>query len=78
MTAAVPDGLSVGGLAAATPGVSRTATTRLFNAAGFVPLGNSAARVSGPLNPGPNPWANRSYARRVVSLVGFPPASLNP
>ena len=60
ITAASPDGLGDGGDTAATSRVSLRRVTSVSSAEVSLPFGNSAARMSGPLNPGPKPAATMS------------------
>src|SRR6202051_3084561 len=70
ITAALWSALIWTGAANATPGVERSARSTFSMVAESCDERRGAATTSGPLNPGPNPCAKRSYAWRVVSVVG--------
>ena len=52
------------------PGVRRSVDSRRGSTAVSPACGSLTATRSGPLKPLPNPFVSRSYARRVVWLVG--------
>ena len=58
------------GTAAATFSVSAIEPANASRAAGSVAASPSTVTISGPLYPGPNPSASRSYARRTVLSSG--------
>src|SRR5580700_6469060 len=70
ITAALWSALIWTGAANATPGVVRNAWSTFSMVAASCDDDRGAANTRGPLNPGPNPSANRSYAWRVVNDVG--------
>ena len=57
---ALPFGLGMTGVTAATPGVALMAAATSFMAAMSPGECTSLATISGPLKPGPKPWLNRS------------------
>ncbi len=61
--------------AVATPGVPATVVASCWNAAASLGEPISPTSWSGPLKPGPNPVASRSYASRVVDPAGSLPWS---
>src|SRR5580693_9241683 len=70
ITAALWSALIWTGAANATPGVVRNAWSTFSIVAASRDDDRGAATTRGPLNPGPNPSASRSYAWRVVNEVG--------
>ena len=77
IAAVVPAALSRGDATDAIPGVVRKACATCATAALSCARGSATASWSGPLVPGPNPFASRSYACRVVWPAGSLPASLD-
>ena len=66
-------GIVVTGVTAATPGCVWIVVASWVIASACAGSVVWATTSSGPLNPGPNPWASRSYAVRVVlPIASFP------
>src|SRR5206468_7308177 len=68
------DGMKAAGLAATTSGVPATAARIRSKSAFWAGLSIFAISRSGPLYPGPKPFARRSYGLRVVVFPGSLPA----
>ena len=66
----LPLGEGTGGVTVATPAVWLAVVTRRSNAAASAGEVAWPTSSSGPLNPGPKPWATATYAWWVVELGG--------
>src|SRR5689334_18377133 len=77
-TAVVPAEFTATGVTEATPEVLDISDCMVESSellAEFDCSGSLTTTASGPFTPAPKPWEIRSYARRLVSDVGFVPLS---